>query len=351
MAAGFEGIFHVAALEGVNTFDEGGERARDGVGDEIDEQGAGDDGHEAEAKEEAIEALEIGVRFAVGFQNDDVRSGLQAGGELDGVSVKTLVAQNQFCGDKFVGKAARKLRFLEQGKGADGNFAGFAEDDVAGGDASEIGGGAFADQPADDDKTEEIFARGVVVERLKNNLIEACAAEPPTGTFSASDGARNHFLGGGGIEGRSGGVEGDDFCVLVCEDEKIAVVGLPGIFAGVADGGGIAVAHVGERGEQIGFAAEGGFLLAMDSLDSERGVLRIEFDLVLDLGLRVAANDEESKAGECGGEEDEGKEELGAQAEIDWAVAQDVCDSAAGQEPGAELGERHRASRLRKRAY
>ncbi len=146
-------------------------------------------------------------------------------------------------------------------------------------------------------------------------------------------------------------MEGDDFRVLVCEDEEIAVVGLPGVFAGVSDSGGIAVAHVGERGEQIGFAAEGGFLLAMDSLDSERGVLRIEFDLVLDLGLRVAANDEESKAGECGGEEDEGKEELGAQAEIDWAVAQDVCDSAAGQEPGAELGERHRASRLRKRAY
>src|SRR5882724_4962763 len=183
-------------------------RARDGVGDEIDEQGAGNDGHEAEAEEEAIQALEIGVRFAVGFQNDDVRSGLQAGGELDGVSVKTLVAQNQFGGDKFVGKAARKLRFLEQGKGADGNFAGFAEDDVAGGDASEIGGGAFADQPADDDKTEEIFARGVVVERLKNNLIEACAAEPPTVTFAARDGARNHVLGGGGGEGRSGGVEG-----------------------------------------------------------------------------------------------------------------------------------------------
>jgi len=105
-------------------------------------------------------------------------------------------------------------------------------------------------------------------------------------------------------------VEGDDFRVLVCEDEKIAVVGLPRIFAGVADGGGIAVAHVGERGEQIGFAAEGGFLLAMDSLDSERGVLRIEFDLVLDLGLRVAANDEESKAGERGGQEDEGKRSL-----------------------------------------
>jgi len=52
----------------VNTFDEGGERARDGVGDEIDEQGAGDDGHEAEAEEEAIEALEVGVRFAWDFR-------------------------------------------------------------------------------------------------------------------------------------------------------------------------------------------------------------------------------------------------------------------------------------------
>ena len=72
---------------------------------------------------------------------------------------------------------------------------------------------------------------------------------------------------------------------------------------------------------------------------------------MLNLGLRVAANDEESEAGERGGEENEREEEFCAQTEIDWAVAQDVCDSTAGQEPGAELGERHRASRLRKGAY
>jgi len=141
------------------------------------------------------------------------------------------------------------------------------------------------------------------------------------------------------------------FAFLFVRTKRLQSSDCQGSSLASSDSGGVAVAHVGERGEQIGFAAEGCFLLAMDSLDSERGVLRIEFDLVLDLGLRVAANDEESKAGERGGEEDEGKEELGAQAEIDWAVAQDVCDSAAGQEPGAELGERHRASRLRKRAY
>ena len=86
----------------------------------------------------------------------------------------------------------------------------------------------------------------------------------------------------------------------------------------------------------------------MDGLDGEGGVLRVEFDLALDLGLRIAADNEEREASERGGEKDEGKEELGAQAQIDWAVTQKVCDRAAGQEPGAELGERHRASRLRK---
>ena len=68
-------------------------------------------------------------------------------------------------------------------------------------------------------------------------------------------------------------MQGDDFSALVDENKEIAVVGLPGVLAGVADGGGVAVAHVGERGEQIGFAAEGGFLLAVDGLDSEGGVL------------------------------------------------------------------------------
>jgi len=87
----------------------------------------------------------------------------------------------------------------------------------------------------------------------------------------------------------------------------------------------------------------------MDSLHGEGGVLRIEFDLVLDLGLRVAADDEKGEAGEGGGEKNERKEKLGTQTKIDGAVTQDVCDRAAGQEPGAELGEGHRATRLRKR--
>ena len=145
-------------------------------------------------------------------------------------------------------------------------------------------------------------------------------------------------------------MEGDDFGVLVDEDEKIAVVGLPGIFAGVANGGGIAVAHVGERGEQVGFAAEGGFLLAMDGLDGEAGVLRIEFDLALNLGLGVAANDEKRDAGEGCSEKNEREEELGAQAETGGAVTQKVCGRAAGQEPGSELDVRHRVSRLRNNA-
>jgi hypothetical protein len=347
VAAGFEGIFHVAARKGVNTFDEGCERARDGVGDEIDEHGAGDEGHEAQAEEEMVQTLEIGVGFAVGLENDDVGDGLQTRGEFDGAGMIPLVAQNQFGGNKLVGKSTGEFRFFQQGKRADGNFAGFAEDDVAGGDARKVSGSAFADQPADDDKAKEIFARGVVIEGLKNDLIEAGAAEPPAGTFSAIDGAGNHFLGGGDGEGRSGRMEGDDFGVFVGKDEEVAVVGLPGVFAGVPDGGGIAVAHVCKRGEQIGFAAERGFLLAMDSLDGECGVLRIEFDLVLDLGLRVAANDEKRDAGECRGEKNERKEELGAKAEIAGAVTQKVCDRAAGQEPGAELVVRHRASRVR----
>src|SRR5690348_8498900 len=111
-------------------------------------------------------------------------------------------------------------------------------------------------------------------------------------------------------------MEGDDFGIFVGENEEVAVVRLPGVFAGVADGGGIDVAHVSEGGEEIGFAAERSFLLAMDGLDRERCVLRIEFDLALDLRLGVAANDEERDAGERGGEKNEREEELGAQAEI-----------------------------------
>ena len=68
-------------------------------------------------------------------------------------------------------------------------------------------------------------------------------------------------------------MECDDLGVLVGEDEEVAIVGLPGVLAGVPDGGGISVAHVGEGGKQIGFAAEGSSLLAMDGLDGEGGVL------------------------------------------------------------------------------
>ena len=89
----------------------------------------------------------------------------------------------------------------------------------------------------------------------------------------------------------------------------------------------------------------------MNGLDGEGSVLRVEFDLVLYLGLRVATDDKKSEAGERGGEEDEGEEELGAQAEIGGAVTQDVCDRAAGQKPGAEFVVRHRASRVRGEAF
>ncbi len=93
MAAGFERIFHIAALQGVDSFYERGERASDSIGDHEDEQGAGDDSHEAQAEKEAIEALEIAVGFAVRLQNDDVRGGLQAGSEFDGAGVIALVTE------------------------------------------------------------------------------------------------------------------------------------------------------------------------------------------------------------------------------------------------------------------
>jgi len=205
----------------------------------------------------------------------------------------------------------------------------------------------FVDQAADDDETEKTLARVAFVEGLKDNLIEAVAAEPPAGSFRPINGTGNQFLGGGFGEGGSGGVKGDDPGVFVGENEEVAIVGLPGIFTGVADGSGIAVTHIGERGEQIGFATEGSFLLAMNGLDGEGSVLRIEFDLALDLGLCVAANDEKRDAGERGREKNEGEEELGAQAEIGRAVTQKVCGRAAGQEPCAELVVRHRASRVR----
>ena len=69
---------------------------------------------------------------------------------------------------------------------------------------------------------------------------------------------------------------------------------------------------------------------------------------MLNLGLGVAADDEKSDAGEGGSEENEGEEELGAQAEIGWAMRQEVCDRAAGQEPVAELDKCHKAYRVGK---
>jgi hypothetical protein len=67
VAAGFEGIFHIAAGEGMNASNERGQGARDGVRDQIDERGAGDDGHQAEPEKKVVEPQEIRIGFAVGF--------------------------------------------------------------------------------------------------------------------------------------------------------------------------------------------------------------------------------------------------------------------------------------------
>ncbi len=55
-------------------------------------------------------------------------------------------------------KAAGEFGFFQKGKGTDGDVAGFAEDDVAGGDAGEIRRGTIVDQPANNDEAEEILA-------------------------------------------------------------------------------------------------------------------------------------------------------------------------------------------------
>ena len=332
----------------MDAFDEGGEGTRYGVGDEEDEGSAGKNGHETEAEEKVVQSLKIRVGLTVGFQDDDVRGGLQAGGKLDATGVIALIAERQFGRNELIAIAAGEFGFFQDWKGTDGNFAGFAENDVAGSDAGEVGGRAFADDAADDNEAEKIFALRVVKEGLKDDLVKTVAGEPPAGSFSACDGVRNQILGGARGEGRSGGMQGDDFGVTVNKDEEVAIVGAPGVFAGVADRGGISVAHVSERGEEIGFAAERSFLLAMDGLDSESGVLRIKFDLALDLGLGVATDDEESEAGEGGGEKDEGEEKLRAKAQAAGALTQEVCGRAAGEEPGAEPDIRHRASRVRK---
>jgi len=78
----------------VNTFDEGFEGPGDGVGDEEDESGACEYGHEAEAEKEMIEAQKIGVGFPVGLEDDDVRCGLEARSEFDGGGVIALVAES-----------------------------------------------------------------------------------------------------------------------------------------------------------------------------------------------------------------------------------------------------------------
>jgi len=93
------------------------------------------------------------------------------------------------------------------------------------------------------------------------------------------------------------------------------------------DGGGVAVAHHGEGGEEVGAAAERELPLVFDELEERAGVAGVLFNVLLRLGGGVVANGKEGSASDGGSEQDEEEKELRAQAEF-------------GQRVPAQMGER-----------
>jgi len=116
-------------------------------------------------------------------------------------------------------------------------------------------------------------APGVVIEieGRDDDLIELIAIDPPVESgFSGitgwsgvggSEELADRFVSGGRSD-FSAGLHSGDFAVTVGEGEEVAVLGLPGILAGVPDGGVVAIAKKGQGCEEFGFSAKGHVLLA-----------------------------------------------------------------------------------------
>jgi hypothetical protein len=81
-------------------------------------------------------------------------------------------------------------------------------------------------------------------------------------------------------------------------------------------------------------------------LEGKSGVAGVKFDLVLDLRLGVLSDDEQGETGESRRKEDEGEEELGAQAQIAALAPQEVCDGSAGGGLGVKLSKCHKEENL-----
>ena len=111
----------------------------------------------------------------------------------------------------------------------------------------------------------------------------------------------------------------DNLPVLVQQNKQVAVVGLPGVFAGVLDGFGIAVPHGYQGGQQVCLATQRQLLLPMHNLKSQYGFAGVLLDLLFCPSLSVVAHNEESGAGKPGGEQYEGKKKFGPKLQISLA--------------------------------
>jgi len=153
-------------------------------------------------------------------------------------------------------------------------------------------------------------AAGAAIEFEGGNddLIELVTVDPPVesrlsgvATWSSVRGAKqvSNGLVGGGRSDFSASLQSGDFAVTVGEGEEVTVLGLPGIFARIADGGGVAVAKKGECCEEFGFSAERHVLLPGHYLEGEKGVLGVLAELAFGANFNKLADSEEGTEGHC----------------------------------------------------
>ncbi len=93
--SGLQRIREIAAFQCVNTIQQRGQRLRDGVRDQKDQRSTRNNCHQPESQQQIIQAPQVRLRFAIGFQHENLRRRLQLGRQVERLDVVSLVAQRK----------------------------------------------------------------------------------------------------------------------------------------------------------------------------------------------------------------------------------------------------------------
>lgn len=223
----------------------------------------------------------------------------------------------QLLGDGFEAEDLFEFVLFERRECTDDNPIAVAEGDFARGDPAKFADNSCVDGAAHDDGSEmRSTLLGGSDYRTQNDLIELRPAGPPAGGGAIFQHPAQNALGVGDREFAGGSVQSGYFSGGVGHEEKIAILGLPGVFAGVGNGGGVAVAQCSKRGEKLSFVAERDFVLMLHDLESKDGAAGLLGHLFIDLLTDFVADDEQRDAHQERGDDDERKKELGAELEV-----------------------------------